>query len=384
MRKKILLFGVIALMLGMVLAPFAASAAFDSNENHFVPKDKVITQNYFKAGNNIDIAGTLEKDAYVAGQIINIDGVVKGDVFAAGNILRINGTVEGSVRFAGQTMIVNGEVKRNVMMAGTNLSIAKDAMVDWEVLFAGNMLELDGVVGGDVRAAGAMMRVNGELAGDIFAEVDTIEFLDGAKVNGGVFYKSNREVSVSEKASIVGLVERSEVKAPGADKQSDSDVKKSLAGLFAGLMAFSFLSLLLIAIVVIALAPKRVNEVAEEVKKNFWRNFGIGLLFIIVTPIACILAMFTVIGIPLALIVLVTYFIVLFIAKIFFAIGFMKLVFKWFKKRKEWHLMLLALIGLFLLILIKAIPVIGWAVGLIATATGFGALMAVKKDIMMK
>ena len=121
MKKTFFAAGSIALFLGLVLAPPAAMAAGDPGENFYVPADKEITENYFKAGNNIDISGTLDKDAYLAGQIINIDGTVKGDVFAAGNILRINGTVEGSVRFAGQTLVINGEVKRNVMMAGSNL-----------------------------------------------------------------------------------------------------------------------------------------------------------------------------------------------------------------------------------------------------------------------
>src|SRR3989339_264576 len=99
MGKKIVVFALGALLVGASLLPMAVNATSSAEENFFVQKDKVVSENYFKAGNNIDIAGTLEKDAYLAGQIINIDGVVKGDVFAAGNILRINGVVEGSVRF---------------------------------------------------------------------------------------------------------------------------------------------------------------------------------------------------------------------------------------------------------------------------------------------
>jgi len=377
MLKKISL---LVMLMALLVVPMTTQAKDSMDENIFIPQDRVIEGNYFKAGNSFDLSGTMEKDVYVVGNIITIDGTIKGDFIGAGNTLRINGIVEGSVRFAGSNIIINGEVGENVMVVSNTLIMNNDSKVGWELMAAGSMMELNGDIGGDVKVAGAVVSVDGTIDGNLYTESAQLSMKDEADVTGTLSYLSETDYSLIEGAVIGGEISIVEAKYAQKADFDFGQLKKVL--MFVMLM--SFLSALLIAILMAGFMPKRLHEVADEINSDFGRHFGLGLLFVIATPIICFLLMLTVIGIPLAVIVLVMYFVILYLAKIFFSLAMMKMILKWFKQKKEWHIMLMMLVGLLIFFIIRMIPIVGWVIGLLASTTAFSALMVMKKKFMVK
>ena len=57
----------------------------------------------------------------------------------------------------------------------------------------------------------------------------------------------------------------------------------------------------------------------KTIKKSFWKSLGIGFLILVAVPIASVILLVTVIGIPLAVIAVLAYVILLIVSRVFFA-----------------------------------------------------------------
>lgn len=109
-----------------------------------------------------------------------------------------------------------------------------------------------------------------------------------------------------------------------------------------------------------------------------WRMSGMGALIFFATPIAAILVMVTVIGIPLGIISLVIWGILLYFAQIPVAITIGWLILSRKRDISSHGLLIGALaLGLFILYLIGSIPIIGWILMLFVIFFGLGSLVTV-------
>ena len=105
------------------------------------------------------------------------------------------------------------------------------------------------------------------------------------------------------------------------------------------------------------------------------------MVFILAGP-ALLLALMTVVGIPLALIFGALYLIDLYVAKLFvgMALG------RWLKKvlNQKWSKYLSFILGLAAFYVLSALPVVGFIVGVVGLLTGLGALFGYKKELWAK
>ncbi|MBT7553078.1 hypothetical protein HN670_01245, partial [bacterium] len=88
MFKKL---GFLALFLSLFLLPISLLAVeAHSGDVVFLAIDQTIDHNYYAAGQNVEIYGTVNGDLFLAGQNIIIDSEnINGDIFAAGSTLTI-------------------------------------------------------------------------------------------------------------------------------------------------------------------------------------------------------------------------------------------------------------------------------------------------------
>lgn len=105
---------------------------------------------------------------------------------------------------------------------------------------------------------------------------------------------------------------------------------------------------------------------------------GLGLLFLIVAPITTFILLITIIGIPLAMALLFTYFFFIYLAKIFISLVLGEKLLGYFNK--EYNPYLVLLIGLFLYLILTSIPVVGWLITFVSVLIGMGAILLGKKD----
>ncbi|MEG0476023.1 MAG: hypothetical protein RR548_10025, partial [Carnobacterium sp.] len=137
---------------------------------------------------------------------------------------------------------------------------------------------------------------------------------------------------------------------------------------------FSIIAPLVVWLFVRWIRPEFWPNVAEKIAVSPLRVLGFGALAVVLIPIVSILLMITVIGIPLSFILLALYGVAFYVSKIIFSvfIGF------WFQKRFNWsnaRAFWLFLLGLIILSILGAIPIIGMIVGLVIAFFGMGSIV---------
>jgi len=378
MTKKVLIPLVLVVFLAFVGFPLA-SGALVTKSGQSISVNETVDGNFFAAGNMVTIAGTVNGDVFAVGNNITISGTVNGDVFAAGSSIDISGNVNGNVRVVGSTISVRGTVERNLMAAGANLLISPTATIGRHLTFSGASLVLDAPVGGQIDAQAENISLNSSVGGDAAFELGgkgKLTLLSKASLEKDLFYRSLKEAEFKDGAQVFGETTYTPwVKA----------VKKAKV---AGIFATSFLigklinlvSLFILGLIMILLVPKPMKQFNEFAKKNFWACLGLGLVFLIITPVIAVILMFTIIGIPLAFITLAVYGIALYFTKALAALAFGKLITDWLKWKI--HLWVSLLVGLVVLSLIMLVPIIGWLVGFVIFLWALGAWMKLKKEIL--
>ncbi|OGY45159.1 MAG: hypothetical protein A3A24_03255 [Candidatus Buchananbacteria bacterium RIFCSPLOWO2_01_FULL_46_12] len=379
--KKFFVFCLVAAFLALPLATFAGVFAIDNKENQSVTvaADQIIDGNFIKAGNIIDIEGAVKGDVIVAGNTIRISGPVSGDVIAAGNSIKISGPVSGSVRVVGSNIEVSGEVKNNIWTAGSNVFIDKTSTVGLDVYAAGASVEIKGKVSGNVWAGAGTVVISNEVGKKVTASVDRegqVILETGAKINGDLVYQaaSEKQLIIKEGAVVSGQTIKKAIKNYKVDTGF-------LSPAFFLFKTISFFSFLILGLVLISLVPKKLLAMHAEMVKRPAQSIGWGLVYLIITPVVVVLLLFTVIGIPLALIILPLYLIGLCLSKVIagLAIGIL-LVDQLSHKKYSGSLIVPLAVGLLVLTILSSLPIVGWLVCLLTMLWALGAMLQVKKD----
>ncbi len=336
MKIKNVLYAIAALALCLALLPnkalaFTGEVSKDQNQsgNVTVEKDRTINDNFFVAGSNVNIKGNVGKDLFGAGSNINLSGKVDKNAFLAAGQVYIDGAVGGDL-YVG---------------AGT-VELTKDSTVE-----------------GDLVASGGTIKIDGKVNGKVYAGTGTLTFGPNAVIKSDIVYASNNKATIENGAQI-GKITQKTTPMPTKTKIFIDSIWAKFFGL---------LSALLIGILLIIMFPKWMSNIATEIKENFWKSLGWGLLVLIGAPLLMILCMVLVIGLPLAFILLGIYIVLMYLAKIFVGLAVGKFILS-DKATPVWSLIL----GLIILEILTLIPFVGGWISFIVVLLGLGAFVMSK------
>ncbi len=388
----------------LLVLPVAGMAADDGQENIYIGPDEVINSNLFKAGNVVTIEGAIKGDLFVAGNMISIKGPVAGSVFAAGNnvvisgdvggsvfaagsAVTISGQVAGSVRSAGSNVTINSQITENVFAAGSNIILGSESSVGWDVMLAGASLAVDGHIFRNAEFYGASVVLSNDIAGNVKAEISDgdLSLMPSANIGGNLLYKSftDDQLNIQDGAVIAGeKVFEAITRAEKGDQKFN--FKKALSPWLAFWKLISFISLLIIGLLMIALVKKPTKEIIDSLVESPMASIGWGLIIFIVTPVLALLLAMTVIGLPLSALMMMMYIISLCLAKLVAGIAIGGLIINAINKKKQPNLILALIVGLVVFFILISLPYVGWLIKLIAIWWGLGALMMYKKVALKK
>lgn len=376
MRKFVILFLALLTPLFIVVPVFAK----ETGEHIILDANEIIDKDYFAGGEAVTILGTVNGDAYVAGGNVTIEGTVNGDLLVAGGNIVVRGTVTDDIRAAGGSLTLSGNVGKNVTAVGGNVTISEGSNVMGSVVMAGGNLNLNAPVGRGATLAGGQVSVASEIGGDVWAGVGALTVTSNARINGDLHYISEDDATILSGATISGETRRDQ---PPADSQRAQETGKAVAtGIVTGFKFASLLSSLLIGFLLIRLLPQFMQSTAEKIKNDPWKALGFGFLTYIISPVAVLLLIITLVGIPLALILLFATFLLAYIAKIFVAV----FVGNWIMKKANWKggLFVALFLGLVVYYGLGMIPVINAFSTLLFLLMGTGALLLTKKEYYSK
>jgi hypothetical protein len=347
----------------LVAASSAWAIEFKNGTTVTVPAGTTLPDDLYAAGQTVDIGGTVDGDLFGAGSTVSLTGKTTHDAMLAGGTVTVLGTAGDDLRAAGGTVTVSGVVTDNASVAGGNITFASTSKIGRNLAVSGGSVVLGGTVVRSLIANGGQVTINGTVGGNALVNANKLAIGPTAVIRGNLVYTGPTKADIASGAKILGATTYHPIQ-----KQVH---RKAPAALF-GLWLFSLIAAFIVGAVLLAVAPVHMASVADTVRSKPGMSILVGLILVIVVPIALLIIAITVVGIPLSLILLAGYLITLYVARIVagLAIG------RWIFGRTgnpNASLYVALIVGLLILWLLKAIPVIGWLVSFAALLLGLGA-----------
>lgn len=367
LKRSLLLLLVVCLITAGLAAP-AGAVEVRSGQMVTVPAGR-INGPLFVAGNNVVINADVEGDVFAAGESITVNGRIDGDLLAAARSIVISGPVAGDVRCGAQDVSFKGEVGQSLTAAAETVRVIETSRVNGDMLVFAANADLAGSVGGEVMGSAGNLGLNGQIGSDVTLwGVQNLNVSPTSTVGGSLFYRSEKEAAIPPEAKIAGgarweQLVRPETRVP--QRQEGFDWLGQLAWFAAGVLVWGVFALLF---------PRLWMHLSRVATASPGPALGWGLLALLLTPIAVLLLLITVIGIPLSLMLLIAYLTVLFAAKIIVGDAVGRYLSQHFGWGGAVPVILPFLIGYLALILLTSIPVVGFFIQLAAACLALGAV----------
>lgn len=361
------------LVLGILLVStigFAGSArAFDTStgDQTSLASDKTVSGSYYAAGSTIDINGSVKGDVFCAGQNVTINGPVQGDVLCAAQNITINGTVSGNVRLAAQTVNLNGSIGRNASILSQTLVTSKDSVISGELMAQIADATLNGTVTGEIYGNASRLSINGS-TGKVRFAAENVTIGSSALVNGNLEYTSSKGADIQTGARISGDTKRTTPKVT-------ADQRPNAASAFLSGLLFSILSALLVGALLLWLAPRFVAGASAHAGRPGF-TLLLGFAALVLTPIAAVMIMLTIIGIPAGVLGLTFWAVALYLSRIITALAVGAVLYRrLYKSGRTFRPYAAGAIGILVCFVIFAVPIVGGFASFLASLYGLGVLV---------
>jgi len=340
----------------------SAETRASQNGSITVAKNEVINDDLFIAGQTVTIDGTVNGDVFAGAQTVIVNGIINGNLHIGANSATITGTVKGNAYIGTENVSINAATIGGSLLVGSgNVNIDKASTVSGSILAGAWSVSIDSHVGRSVYigAGSATIGADAIIAKNLYYQVgqngnmSEINITPGAKIAGGI-YKSTPQLTPAP------AVTRGQAAKAFGSFSSFTKILGFLGALVVGFLYYKFFT-------------GHFTKSAGHVSKSFWKSFGVGFLITVAAVPAFIVMAITVIGLPLVGISFLLLGIGTYLAKIVvgFALGeWIANKFKWNKLATFWIMAL----GLFVIYLLKIIPVIGGLTSLVVVWAGLGAL----------
>ncbi|MFH1012469.1 MAG: polymer-forming cytoskeletal protein [Candidatus Peregrinibacteria bacterium] len=349
----------------------------------------------FRSGEKVFLTDTVNDDLYAAGGLVQIDGDVNGDLTLGGGKIMVDAKISQDLNVGGGNISVKGEigddlrlgggnvqidaiVKDDVLVGGGDLEFGKTSFVGGDLTFASGNLTLRGVINGDVLGAAGTVLFDGEVKGDVnFVNAEHITFGPNGKILGNLIYRSNKPIKDLPEGAVQGEVLYKSIEKPIRQE----DIRDFLAILFAGFSVYQLLAMLFAGLFLAWLFRFYFVGAVDYVRHNWLKSLGIGILALIITPIAALILAITLIGLPLAALVFVLWGIMIYFGKLLAAMMIGSWLITFDNKSSFGRTYVSFSFGVLIYVALSLIPVVGWILKFLLIVMGMGALVAYKKDL---
>ena len=242
-----------------------------------------------------------------------------------------------------------------VVLTG-QLIVEEDRTVDAAAILNGPAT-IEGTVREDVFVLNGDTEISGTVNGDVVVFNGDVAVRSGAEIGGDLVTQG--DPTVDEGATIRGS--RTNVAT-----KFDYDTE-GFAGRFAWWLGYT-VSVLILGLLLLAFAPQLDEGVVEAIRARLGSSIGWGIALFFLLPIAAVILLVTVVGIPLGLFVLFALALIYTIGYSVAIHGVGRLVMRTSSRYVAF------LVGLVILRALALIPVVGGLLWLLAAAWGLGLL----------
>ena len=265
---------------------------------------EVETEDIYIAASSARIDGRIEGDVVVASGRVDIGGTVAGDVMVLSHSsVVITGNVEGSVRGLARDLSIDGNVADDVAVAAG--SIRMDGTIGRDLLLVGGSVSIDGAVGRNVHGRFLDGEINADVGRDVDVSVRSLGVGPSATVDGDLLYRADTDASISGGAQVGGQLRRLPARATFI-------VRVWLIGA----TILGFLAFLASGAVLLFTFRSTMARAAGLVRTATWRTIWVGFLAVLGLPLLSVVFVFTVVGAPVGILLLVLWLLALVLAPV--------------------------------------------------------------------
>lgn len=421
-------FAILSCALILLFALVPAALAFDERggDTVVIGENEVIEDDLYGGANTFTVNGTIQGDLVVGAQTVVINGTVEGDLLAFAQSVTINGTVGDDVRVGAAALIVgkDASIGDDLVSGAYSLETMAGSTVGGGILFGGYQALLGGDIAQDVMAGANGLSIHGNVGGDVKAEVGTPEdsmlynpfsgtpnmpaiptvsggltFGPEAEISGNVEYTSSREfeLDIEVPGGIQYIPAPVTPQSPQTVEQRNPIVVRLLENVQ------RLVTLILLSLLVAWLIPVGFQRLGGELVAKPLPSLGWGTVLYFGFPIAAMIlfGVAILLGLAFALVqlgglggaiiwlslgVIVAGFVLfvlvlLYVSKLVvgYALG------KWILNKLSpsaaekviWPLLL----GVLIVVILIALPYVGWLFNFVLTILGLGALWLLAQSL---
>jgi hypothetical protein len=280
-----------------------------------LPSGMVHNGDFFATGNSVEISGVVNGDVYLFAEQAIIDGVVNGDLLACAGALDISGKVAHNCRLLGGQVLISGEVGKNVTVIAGNLQLLSSAALGGNLVATAGNVELSSKIGSDATVFASNLRVSSQIGNDLQCYVGRMRVTSKAAIGGNLEYRSNAPAWIEAGATVCGTTTYHPSFVHKLVK--GTWIQSLLVGSKVVAILMNFIYTFVIGVILIKVFPKNLESALHELKKHPLKSLSYGLMLLILLPLACLLMLMTILGIPFALTLIALNIIGFYTAKVY-------------------------------------------------------------------
>ena len=324
--------------------------------------------NQYAGGSSVVIEKKVAGDLIAAGGSISVTQEVAKDAALAGGTIAVYAPVAEDLRAFGGDLSFGNEIGGELVAAGGKILLSERGHVSGSANLSGGQINIEGRIDGDLHVKGGQLLINGRIGGDALLQAENITFGPTAVIEGDVHYASSHPPQRDPGAQIHGSIQ-SEALA------DEWELPESGKLLLMALPIFLFGQWLMGALLLL-IWPTALRNAADIIRERPARALFMGLGVLLVVPPLAVLLMVTVLGIPLGLLLLLSYPIALSLAYLTVAyllgMSVRRMLKQELKQSYAWQLLTLVA-GMIVLGVVSFIPLLNFLLLLVVLSMGLGA-----------
>jgi hypothetical protein len=319
---------------------------------------------HFSFGSHVELTDAARGNVLAAGEEVGIRARVPGDALVAGGTLDLEGPFGADVYAAGGRVNLDGNVAGSLRAAGGSVHLGPDTEVRGGISIASGEAELRGTLRDYVQVAARTTRLDANIGGDVEVSGSSLELGPATVIQGSLTFHGPNPPAISPQARVVGEVRHIAPAPAPAWQQRGPSLGWALGLALLGALGFAFL-------------PKLSRAVVRIASENTSWALLVGACLLFGVPVAALLALFTILGAPLAVVALALYALSLPLGYVVSGMALSERLWKRWGPAGEprtGHRLLMLSVVLVLLGVLCSVPIVGWAVTVLLLSVGMGSL----------
>ncbi len=304
----------------ILLASTCTAIDFQSVENVLVAENQTTTNELWAQGRTVTFSGLAEDDCFLLADSVNqttstnpatvrLPGTFRSDLWAAGESVDMTGVTSNHARLAAlKSCTVNGSIGRNLMAFAPTLVLGTNTTVGGDLFLVGQDIIVSGTISGNSRILGTKVTLAGRFNGNLNVTASDITVTPGTRIAGNLVYRMDRDLVLDSRVALGGKMIRQEILEP------EAAAPITTASLIVQLALLS--GAILVGLVFVSLMPGVVALSVHKLSESVWRCLLFGFVTFALVPMMAFFLLFTLVGIPLSIMLILAYTLLMYVSKI--------------------------------------------------------------------